>query len=151
MTVPLPCKLRGASLEQNTSLGIPWAGKTCPALSRGVSHGPRSIKLCTFAYKFISNLHHLHANAPTRYPPSPFTHFFTRPPCHQKHYQKHPQKHIPLRIYSLNSGQLQTFITNLLNANQSRQQEHFYPRLSPKSRTHSTTLGGRVLGAMAFK
>ena len=28
-----------------------------------------SIKLCTFTYKFISNLHHLNASVPTRYLP----------------------------------------------------------------------------------
>lgn len=49
------------------------------------------------------------------------------------------RKHNPLRIYSLNLDQSQTFITSPLNASLSRQQEHFYSYLSLKTYTHSTT------------
>ena len=48
---------------------IPSSAETCPALSRGVSLGSHSIKLYTFAYKFISNLHHYYDIVPSTPPP----------------------------------------------------------------------------------
>jgi hypothetical protein len=43
---------------------IPSSTETLPALSRGVSLRPHSIKLYTFAYKFISKLHQLDVARP---------------------------------------------------------------------------------------
>jgi hypothetical protein len=51
---------------------IPSPGETFPNASRGVRLGQQGIKLCTFVYKFVSNLHHFHAsllNASSSYAP----------------------------------------------------------------------------------
>jgi hypothetical protein len=54
----------GAISPGQDRLTIPSSGETwsvlvgvCPGTKQGVPHGSPSIILCTFAYKFISNLH----------------------------------------------------------------------------------------------
>jgi hypothetical protein len=47
---------------------IPSSAKTLPGASRGVSPSFRSIKLYTFAYKFISKIYHLNEIDPSTPP-----------------------------------------------------------------------------------
>ena len=46
---------------------IPSTGETWSVLAGGGARGPQGIKLYTFAYKFISNIHYSNASASTRY------------------------------------------------------------------------------------
>ena len=48
---------------------IPSTGETFPNASRGVRPGHGGIKLCTVAYKFISNVHRLNGSWPSTPPP----------------------------------------------------------------------------------
>jgi hypothetical protein len=43
---------------------IPSAGETFPNASKGGAPGHQGIKLCTFAYKFVSSLHYFNASVP---------------------------------------------------------------------------------------
>jgi hypothetical protein len=89
-------------------------------------------------YNFISNLHFLNEIASNT-----LTYFsiITRSEWKELPTLFHTQKLSPLKIYSINLDQLQTFATSLFSLKSLvRQQEHSYLLHSLKKHTHSTTL-----------